>query len=336
MKSKCAILFIICGVLFFSQSCNKKKEDPIKFKFGQIPETLVNLYEMNGKLDENGLSEYIIRGNVTIVFSNPNNQSVLEQGAITCIFDQTTGEYRSAFGMTNDGFTQNLINKAVVQGNNVGPYRFFCKNDGFEYFMLSSENSTGNLDLFYLKNVPMIGTNYPEIQGPFPITLLNTAANDSYLSFNNNFDTAYFSSDRDGTFDIYMHALLPVQPFLSDRSLSGQLDQPFFNSKKLDDINSNANDMCPFFHKNVMVFASDRTDLGGFGGFDLYYSVFKNGKWSSPINFGPDINTEFDEYMPILGSVTDFKNSYLIFSSNRESEGKGEFNLYFTGITLPK
>jgi len=121
---------------------------------------------------------------------------------------------------------------------------------------------------------------------------------------------------------------------LPDVSLSDQLDKPFFNSKKLDDINSNANDMCPFFHKNVMVFASDRTDLGGFGGFDLYYSVFKNGKWSSPINFGPEINTEADEYNPILGSVTDFKSSYLIFS--RKEKGRSDFDFYFTGITLPK
>ena len=333
MKSKCAIFFIICGVLFFYLSC-KKKEDPIKLKYGLFPETLVNIYEMDDKLDDKGLGEHVIRGNIAILFSNPNNQSAMEQGAINFIFDQTTGEYRSAFGTTNDIFTQMLIDKAGTQGSIYAPYRFFCKSDGFEYFILSSENTSGNLDLFYLKNMPMIGTNYPEIKGPFPITLLSTTANDSYLSFNNNFDTAYFSSDRDGTFDIYMHALLPVQPFLPDVSLSDQLDKPFFNSKKLDDINSNANDMCPFFHKNVMVFASDRTDLGGFGGFDLYYSVFKNGKWSSPINFGPEINTEADEYNPILGSVTDFKSSYLIF--NRKEKGRNDFDFYFTGITLPK
>ena len=327
MKSKCAIFIIICGVLFFYQSC-KKKEDPIKYKFGLFPETLVNLYEMNGKLDYNNLSEYVFQGNIAIVFSIPNNQSSLEQGTINYIFDQTTGEYRSTFGFTNDKFTQDLINKAVVQENNVGPYRFFCKNDGLEYFILSSENTSGNSDLFYLKNVPKFGTNNPVIDGPFPITLLNTTANDSYLSFNQDFDMAYFSSDRDGSFNIYMH------PFLTEKSLSEQLNKPFAASVKIDILSSDGDNICPFVHKNVMVFASDRYD--GLGGFDLYYSVLKNGKWSAPVNFGSEINTEYDEFNPVLGSATDFKNSYLIFSSNRKSEGKNEFDLYFTGITLPK
>jgi hypothetical protein len=205
------------------------------------------------------------------------------------------------------------------------PYRFFCKTDGFEYFISSAENTSGKLDFFYMKYMPIDGA---EIQGPFPLTLLNSTANDAHISFNNNFDTVYFSSDRGGSFDIYMHPLIPEKP------LSDQFNLPFVASEKIDGINSDANDNCPFVHKNVMIFASDR--FGGYGGFDLYYSVFKNGKWSAPANFGSDINTEFDEYMPILGSATDFKNSYLIFSSNRDKEDKDDFDLYFTGINLPK
>ena len=326
-NTKYVVLLIICGGVFFYQSC-KKKEDPVKYKYGLFLETLINIYDMDNKLDNSDLSEYVIHGNIAILFSNSGDQYGLEQGEINYIFDQTTGELRSSFGITNDVFTQNLINKAAAQGNNSAPYRFFCTTDGFEYFMFSAENTNGNSDFFYMKNTPMIGASYPEIRGPFPVALLNTTANDSYISFNQNFDTAYFSSDRDGTFNVY------VQSFLPETSLSDQLNKTFVTSAKPDSINSNGNDICPFVHKNVMVFASDR--LGGLGGFDLYYSVFRNGKWSSPVNFGPGINTEYDEYMPVIGSVTDFKNSYLIFSSNRKSEGKDEFELYFTGFNLPK
>ena len=325
MKSKYAILLIMCGVLVFYQSC-KKEKNPIEHEFGLFPETLVNLNELNNKLDDNNISEHIIKGNISIIFSSSGqNSGNLEQGALTYIFDKTTGELRSAFSKTNDVFTKSLIDKAVTQGKSSVPYRFFCKTDGFEYFIHSSENSSGKSNLFYMKNIPMIGTNLPAIQEPFPITLLNTAANDAYISFDQDFKTAYFSSDRDGNFNIYTHSF-------SQTSLSEQFDKSFSASVKLDDLNSAGNDECPFVHKNVMVFASDRFE--GYGGFDLYYSVFKDGKWSAPINFGPEINTEFDEYMPILGSVADFKNSYLIFSSNRE--GKEEFDLYFKGITLPK
>ena len=320
---KYAILLIICSGGLFYQSC-KKKEDPIKHKFGLFPEILVSLDDMDGKLDYSDISEYVILGDISIVFS----PTELKQGTITYIFDKTTGECRSAFGTTNDVFIQNLINKAATQGNNLTPYRIFCKSDGFEYFIFPAENASGKTDLFYMKNMPMFGTSYPEIQGPFPVTLLNTTANDAYLSFNQDFDSAYFSSDRDGSFSIYMHSFLP------ERSLSEQLDRSFSASEKIDSLISDGSNVCPFVHKNVMVFASDR--LGGYGGFDLYYSVFRNGKWSAPVNFGADINTEYDEYMPVLGSVTDFKNSYLLFSSNRKSEGTGEFDLYFKGITLPK
>ena len=67
-----------------------------------------------------------------------------------------------------------------------------------------------------------------------------------------------------------------------------------------------------------MVFTSNRP--GGFGGYDLYYSVFKNGKWSSPVNFGPRINTASDEYRPLIGYHPDFTNIYMIFSSDRPEE----------------
>jgi hypothetical protein len=82
-----------------------------------------------------------------------------------------------------------------------------------------------------------------------------------------------------------------------------------------------------------MVFASNRE--GGLGGYDLYYSVFTKGQWSAPVNFGPSINTASDEYRPVLGSDEEFTNVFMMFSSNRPG-GHGGFDLYFTGIDIPK
>ena len=81
-----------------------------------------------------------------------------------------------------------------------------------------------------------------------------------------------------------------------------------------------------------MVFTSNRS--GGLGGYDLYYSILKGGKWSSPVNFGPRINTASDEFRPVLGYDPDFTNKFLMFSSNRPG-GKGGFDLYFTGVDIP-
>lgn len=79
----------------------------------------------------------------------------------------------------------------------------------------------------------------------------------------------------------------------------------------------------------MLVFSSDRP--GGLGGYDLYYS-FKTGEgWTEPENFGPSVNSEYDEFWPVVSDSWEFSNQLMIFSSNRPG-GLGGFDLYFTGI----
>ena len=78
-----------------------------------------------------------------------------------------------------------------------------------------------------------------------------------------------------------------------------------------------------------MVFASNRNN--GYGGYDLWYSVYSGSGWGGPVNFGPEINTEYDEYRPAIEEFSDSKNDLMIFSSNRPG-GKGGFDLYYAGI----
>ena len=78
-----------------------------------------------------------------------------------------------------------------------------------------------------------------------------------------------------------------------------------------------------------MVFTSDRP--GGFGGFDLWYSTYGTDGWSQPVNFGPSINTTYDEYRPAVVYAEEFTNDLMFFSSNRPG-GKGGFDLYYAGI----
>jgi outer membrane protein OmpA-like peptidoglycan-associated protein len=58
-----------------------------------------------------------------------------------------------------------------------------------------------------------------------------------------------------------------------------------------------------------LYFASDMP--GGYGGTDLYVSVFQNGRWSRPRNLGPEINTAGNEMFPFLD-----ENNDLYFASN--------------------
>ena len=60
--------------------------------------------------------------------------------------------------------------------------------------------------------------------------------------------------------------------------------------------------------KQKLYFASDRP--GGFGGMDLYYvDLVGKESYGSPVNLGPDINTEGDEILPFA-----YQADYLFFS----------------------
>jgi hypothetical protein len=287
--------------------------------------------DINSAYDDYNLALYQLYGNAPIVFSSNRKSSGgqfdLEQGNISFIFDQTNGSFGLEADMTDDAFLDKLINKAKTPGNDFGPYRMYSSLDGFEYLLLSSVNGEGNLDLFYFKNRPVYGSGLPDIDGPYPIKLLNTSSDDAYICFDSNLDSAYFVSNRDGNFDIFLHK----RP--TDKEIADWFDLDYAVSTKVDSVNSSSEDKCPLVFRKVMVFTSNRP--GGLGGFDLYYSVFRNGKWSSPVNLGPGINTSSDEYRPVIGYHPDFTNLFMMFSSNRPG-GKGGFDLYFTGVEFPE
>jgi hypothetical protein len=319
-----ALSVILISICF--NNC-KKTSNPIKYPQGTFPDTIINIADINSAYDDYNIALYQLGNTLPIIFSSNRKSSGgqfdLEQGSISYLFDQTTGVFGFGSKMTTDAFFDKLIGKAVTPGNDFGPYRLFSTVDGYEYLLLSSVNAAGNLDFFYLKNQPASGSFLPDVSGPFPIKLMNTDYDDAYICFNFGQDTAYFSSNKDGNFDIYSL----TKP--ADQDLTSWFNLDYTLPARVDSINSAFEDKCPFIYKNIMVFSSNRP--GGIGGYDLYYSILKNGKWSSPVNFGPRINTSYDEYRPVIGFDPDFTNKFLMFSSNRPG-GKGGFDLYFTGV----
>ena len=78
----------------------------------------------------------------------------------------------------------------------------------------------------------------------------------------------------------------------------------------------------------ILFFGSDdRYD--GYGGSDIYYSVKKDGKWSTPKNLGPVINSSQSEGSPSFSP----DGKYFYFSSNRgeakDANGERIWNLYY-------
>jgi len=325
-KISIALLVTVTSSLALFTNCLDSK-NPILFQNGEFPDTVVNLKDINSAYDDYNISMYSLGSNIPIVFSSNRSseggQFDLVQSIFSYAFDQTNGSFWLGAEITTDVFLANLINKAVTDGDDFGPYRIYDAADGNEYMILSSQTANGDLDFYYTKNVPPYGSSIPEVNGPFPVTLLNTVSNDAYVTFTTLHDTLFFCSDEGGNFDIYTH----VRP--EGTNLDAWFNQTYESSSAVGAVNSDSDDKCPNILGNVMVFASNRP--GGLGGYDLYYSLLKNGQWGSPVNFGAPINSAADEYRPFLGGHADFTNFFLLFSSNRTG-GEGGYDLYFTGV----
>lgn len=68
------------------------------------------------------------------------------------------------------------------------------------------------------------------------------------------------------------------------------------------------------------------TRKGGKGGVDLYRSKLINGEYQSPENLGDAINSEFDEFEPLISP----DESFLIFMARNRPDGLGGYDLYIS------
>ncbi len=72
-------------------------------------------------------------------------------------------------------------------------------------------------------------------------------------------------------------------------------------------------------------FASNRE--GGYGGYDLYFSDYWEGRWSEAINLGPEINTEGNEAFPHI-----HPSGRLFFASDGHG-GQGGYDLFMINLS---
>jgi hypothetical protein len=72
---------------------------------------------------------------------------------------------------------------------------------------------------------------------------------------------------------------------------------------------------------DTLYFASNRP--GGFGGFDLYYSVRNLSEWSEAINLGSVVNTPFDEISPFISH-----DGKRLFFSSKGHKTIGGFDIF--------
>ncbi len=88
-------------------------------------------------------------------------------------------------------------------------------------------------------------------------------------------------------------------------------------------INTSGNELFPFIRNDsILYFASD--GLPGMGGLDIFRSVYSKGKWSTPENLKPPINSPADDFAIVFNAEESEEG---LFSSNRPG-GKGRDDIY--------
>jgi hypothetical protein len=328
---KKTIIFALIVLLI--QSCNKDR-----FNTGIFPEEATNLSVVNSNLDDINSDIPTINHEFKLVFSSnrqgsqPNHFNLVESNLVF-YWDKSEGFLRVDKGNTLfDNNLRDWVRKTETPFNEKGPYTF-NDTDNSKVLLFSRDNDQGIYSI-YAEPEKSLGT--PNTRTTQSFQIFEESASEMYPCFygedylkgadiasQGKPEKFLMSSDRDGVFDIYE---------LDLPSNSAPLEFLFGDTSKTPSkisINSTANDHMPFVYGGMLVFASDRA--GGFGGYDLYYSMKTGSGWSDPVNFGPNINSAQDEYRPIVSDHRSFSNRLMIFSSNRPG-GLGGFDLYYLGI----
>ncbi len=141
--------------------------------------------------------------------------------------------------------------------------------------------------------------------------LINSARHEWLLDITNEGKTLIFFRTNNGfSGDILIDTFKTAD---QTRSLPPKLRAPLSPE--------NGDNSLVFFNDSILIFAAKRPE--GFGGLDLYYTVFADGAWRIPRNLGKGINSTFDETTPYLA-----KDGRTLYFSSNSTASMGGFDVF--------
>ena len=288
-----------------------------------ITDFAVNLNELNSEYDDYNSLPAFPAQRMDIYFSSNRN-------SLGNDFDIVAGKMDFSFHSEDEILnvsipldsppweSEMIFPKINTENNEFGPFTYYSGGDML--FMYATElNDTFAINFIELTN--WHSSEEKLVSNPLTISKINEFGDNLYPTISTDKTELFFCSNRhDTVFNIYSgvyNSEITKQLLLSES----------VEIEKVSALSSAFDDKCPYLQNDLMVFASNR--VGGFGGYDLWYSRFENNSWINPINFGDKINSENDEYRPVIFKILGF--NLMIFSSNRP-QGKGGFDLYIVII----
>ena len=138
---------------------------------------------------------------------------------------------------------------------------------------------------------------------------INSIGYDELYGFTNDGQILYYLTAVGKTFAIRTDTFSTEE----GKTRGGKITGPFTSSQGGTDL--------IFFNDTICLFASNR--LGGYGGYDIFISMFQNGAWSKGSNLGPAINSFYDERYPFLT-----RDGLTLFYSSNNLESMGGFDVF--------
>ena len=174
--------------------------------------------------------------------------------------------------------------------------------DGQELYIYRDDFGDGNIYVCEFK-----GSSWGEPQ------LLNQNINspfrETHASVSADGQTLYYTSDKagEGGMDIFRSRRLPTGEWAVSENL-GEV------------INSKYDEEAPFIHPDGKTLFFSSKGHSSMGGYDIFFSIEENGKWSTPMNVGFPMNTADDEYFFVMSA--DGKRAYYSSSNGAGLGGK--------------
>lgn len=190
---------------------------------------------------------------------------------------------------------------------------YFAEELGSFFFILSNTDEDGNLAYNDEgKNSLAIGQQ-KKGEGGFWYLLKDLSTSFYYPFYDKESEKLYFAANFDngyGGTDIYFVYTNKGQVMSAPINLGPRINSP-------------GNEIAPYIFENSLYFSSDI--FYGIGGMDIYKSNIRDDKYSIPVNLGPQVNSEADDFGFI---IKNYKEGLLGYFASNRAGGKGKDDIY--------
>ncbi len=173
-----------------------------------------------------------------------------------------------------------------------------------------AKRPNGNVDIY---GTSLINGRWSTPE-PLPVHI-NSIGYDEVAGFSTNGQILYYLTASGKNFIIRTDTFSAEPENIYNGSFSG----PFLTSHGGSDL--------IFFNDTICLFSSDRP--GGYGGYDLYISLYNQGSWTKAANLGPTINTYYNERYPFLT-----RDGLTLFYSSNNLQSMGGYDIFISTFDM--